>query len=728
MKFFFLFLFPFYLSAQSTDVLELLRDNTPLEMATLTATQDNHLLIGGSISADNTFVFSPLIAKLTKTGSIVWAHSLSTPGAILSIQEAEDQTIGILYTLTDENVFTEIHFAAISATGDWLWGLKIQDYENHIPLPNLDVSSTFFYIRHYASNGNNFISKISTLGVQQWKQNIGSQGIINIATLTASYDGGCVLGQNVPTSDTDSYVTKLNQDGVIEWSKIFVDLVGLGVANQFPNGDFLLYGTKGRTETFLLIRITANGEVIWSQEIRTPRNLQPSSSSNILTNEYGIIGLAPNNSTSHSLLKFTAQGEVEWIKKYYKPFNRYYNYLTSLEGQIYFANQLRSRFTSVIVSTDTNGNLIDCNFQEECYTSNFQTIHIEDYLPALEQVSNQFTSLVPVNTTTIMLETLAICPENEFKSPFFTFPDTICLYSCERPEGLNNLQSGDYEWYLEEELISIFPNPSDLCFDKVGTFELNHIINIGTCPDTFSKNITVVPPIKHDIADTTICTPPPNLFDVTTTGIIDYKWSNGQREPIQLIESSNFYQLTLTDTYCEQSVNFNLRFIRDIYSEDVLSLGEDTTICEQIPYHLSLKYPHSEGYSWGDGVIEESRFIDKEGFYKGTIFLEGCPFSDSIFIETRDCQAKIYVPTVFSPNGDGINDLFFPLGTDFEVLDFKIFNRWGSLVYEIPVAKAWDGLIGQQPAAKGIYTYLFTYIETLTEEVQTITGDVLLMR
>ena len=71
-----------------------------------------------------------------------------------------------------------------------------------------------------------------------------------------------------------------------------------------------------------------------------------------------------------------------------------------------------------------------------------------------------------------------------------------------------------------------------------------------------------------------------------------------------------------------------------------------------------------------------------------------------------DCD-EIYVPNVFSPNGDGINDIFKVKGASFELISMKIFNRWGQLIYEDRVGTGWDGWYSSGiKASTGNYSYL----------------------
>ena len=90
----------------------------------------------------------------------------------------------------------------------------------------------------------------------------------------------------------------------------------------------------------------------------------------------------------------------------------------------------------------------------------------------------------------------------------------------------------------------------------------------------------------------------------------------------------------------------------------------------------------------------------------------GCPAKDSIFIGVEPVQDKLYFPTAFTPDDDGLNDLFQPLGIkdDVTIYQLTIFNRWGQQVFETnnPYV-GWDGKFGDEALGMGVYAYKVSY-------------------
>jgi len=98
-------------------------------------------------------------------------------------------------------------------------------------------------------------------------------------------------------------------------------------------------------------------------------------------------------------------------------------------------------------------------------------------------------------------------------------------------------------------------------------------------------------------------------------------------------------------------------------------------------------------------------------------------------------QRNVYIPNIFSPNNDGVNDLFF-INTDQSVVniqEFYIFNRWGEPVFELfnippnDPKYGWDGLHRGELMNSGVFTY-YAQLEFVDGEVVLFKGDVTLMR
>jgi gliding motility-associated-like protein len=70
-------------------------------------------------------------------------------------------------------------------------------------------------------------------------------------------------------------------------------------------------------------------------------------------------------------------------------------------------------------------------------------------------------------------------------------------------------------------------------------------------------------------------------------------------------------------------------------------------------------------------------------------------------------NSKIFVPSAFTPNANGKNDVFRAIGYNLQSIHMQIFNRWGELIYEsYNMEEAWDGKFQGEPVMEGVYLYM----------------------
>ena len=113
---------------------------------------------------------------------------------------------------------------------------------------------------------------------------------------------------------------------------------------------------------------------------------------------------------------------------------------------------------------------------------------------------------------------------------------------------------------------------------------------------------------------------------------------------------------------------------------------------------------------------------------------DGCIDTDRITITVRK-DHPIYIPNAFSPNGDGINDYLnvYPGIGITQIKTFKVFTRWGALVYSdenfMPEyeGEGWDGYFKGRPMPQGVYIY-FLDVEFIDGSTETIKGDVTIVK
>ena len=187
-------------------------------------------------------------------------------------------------------------------------------------------------------------------------------------------------------------------------------------------------------------------------------------------------------------------------------------------------------------------------------------------------------------------------------------------------------------------------------------------------------------------------------------GYLSYLWQDGSSEPEYLVTEEGFYKVEV-ETIC----GFYTDSVEVYFYEGNLDLGRDTILCdgEQLPLYPGPGY---SDYYWSNGSTDSILIIGEKGDYWLKVFDGFCYISDSIAV---DACTSIWIPNVFTPNGDEKNETFYakaenPAG----ITQFKltIFNRWGRIVYEMDdIDDKWDGRLNGNECSAGAYFWVCDY-------------------
>ncbi len=181
----------------------------------------------------------------------------------------------------------------------------------------------------------------------------------------------------------------------------------------------------------------------------------------------------------------------------------------------------------------------------------------------------------------------------------------------------------------------------------------------------------------------------------------------------------------------------------NVYNYPSVDAGEDKTInvgqsVELVPVLSSdiidIKWnPTSNQFRNTDGRItvkpNETTTYEIEVSNGG-----GCKTKDAVTVNVLCNGANLFIPNTFSPNNDGMNDIFYPRGTGiFMIKNMKIFSRWGEKLFERNNFKAndankgWDGTFRGQQLTSDVFVYV---IEVQCDNNSTLTfkGDISLLK
>jgi gliding motility-associated-like protein len=107
----------------------------------------------------------------------------------------------------------------------------------------------------------------------------------------------------------------------------------------------------------------------------------------------------------------------------------------------------------------------------------------------------------------------------------------------------------------------------------------------------------------------------------------------------------------------------------------------------------------------------------------------GCADSAYVIVRVYKVKPTIFVPTAFTPNGDGLNDTVYPVSVGIKKINyFSIYNRWGELVFTTTQDRhGWDGRIAGKLQSSAVFVWMVSAIDYLGAPIF-LKGTVTLIR
>jgi gliding motility-associated-like protein len=224
--------------------------------------------------------------------------------------------------------------------------------------------------------------------------------------------------------------------------------------------------------------------------------------------------------------------------------------------------------------------------------------------------------------------------------------------------------------------------------------------------------------------DTLILSAPPTDALIT--------WQDGSGTEIYYATQPQTYSLTLSNL-CGTTTDALTLSIDDRIPE--IALDPQLALCDGESIVLDVTQPFDAEYVWSTGSVLPVIEIATPGDYAVSVSTDCQLAQESVHIAlSADCNNEIYIPNIFSPNGDGINDVWtVNFGSDLHIISVqcRIFDRWGTLLHEatsLPVI--WDGRYRGEAMLPGVYVYTIhlRFVQGSEERERVMAGDVMLVR
>ncbi len=259
----------------------------------------------------------------------------------------------------------------------------------------------------------------------------------------------------------------------------------------------------------------------------------------------------------------------------------------------------------------------------------------------------------------------------------------------------------------------------DSNIDPYDTVVVHLIIDIegylpcGSAQDTIK--LVYMPLSKPSVLPELLAICRDSIITLEASGANSYTWVSkddttnivhGDTVFFSPIETSDYWLIGESEFGCLDSTEFTI----DVYPTPLVDLGDSLFMYSCEPVKLDAGGGDgSEYYIWNNGFRTRVITAYETGTYSVIVGNPGCEVSDTGYISL--CNGRIFMPTAFTPNADGLNETFKPITSDPSVeFHMMIFDRFGKMLFETyDIHEGWDGDVDGEACPAGNYVWRIDY-------------------
>jgi len=186
------------------------------------------------------------------------------------------------------------------------------------------------------------------------------------------------------------------------------------------------------------------------------------------------------------------------------------------------------------------------------------------------------------------------------------------------------------------------------------------------------------------------------------------------------------YSVVVNDGVCISLDSIDI--FMDFAPMDVLP--DSVTHCSDLPITLNAGENLAETYSWSTSETTASIIPPETGTYTLVATNYCGTRTEIIEIIYEKCEFTLFIPNSFTPNNDGVNDVWFPVFDQLDEIQITVFNSWGEAIFEGNKQNFfWTGNVrgGDYYAPSDIYSYKILYKSEFGDD-EIIYGHIILAR
>jgi gliding motility-associated-like protein len=367
------------------------------------------------------------------------------------------------------------------------------------------------------------------------------------------------------------------------------------------------------------------------------------------------------------------------------------------------------------------------------------------------------TSPVPQNYTVVgtapntctndAVATLSTFPLPE---PTFIAPARACFGTSVTLQGFG---AQTYTWSGPYDQVYHDPDPTFPIYNlaQSGTYTLS-VTDLNNCRNYTTTNISIDPtPSGQLLSDNgnKYCVPFHSTFHLKSTEaapIVSVAWIV-KGIPVTGETFSYEAEKAGTDTVtgfftdlngCSNTLTFAVQAYPSPRADFIFAPEKPVENLDLVEFSCSSEGKGLSYWNWffvnNEGfhstIKSPSYVFDSAGNYEVAMVVEnswGC--TDTVTkVLAVNSDFKLYVPNVFTPNGDGLNDVFQPKGRGIKTYDFTIYNRWGALMFSTSdFEKGWDGITNGNMSENDTYIWKIHAVDAYGKK-RDLSGHVTLSR
>lgn len=220
------------------------------------------------------------------------------------------------------------------------------------------------------------------------------------------------------------------------------------------------------------------------------------------------------------------------------------------------------------------------------------------------------------------------------------------------------------------------------------------------------KLLVINPPIVDLGLDTTYCESDSVKLNAYQANAISYLWSNGDTLSYSFATDTGHYSVTVANPGC--SISDSIYFYK-LLPNPPINIGEDSLFCfyNFDSLRLDATTDDAVSYFWKPtGEFMPKITVKYPGFYSVAVTRTNGCVRKAGFEVMEVCAPVFYAPNAFTPDGDGINDLFSVYAENYSGFTLLIYDRYGQKLFETDnPAEGWNGYFKGKSCPIGVYTY-----------------------